>query len=149
MNSHPNLMTEADARAIIPPWYSMFNQPFQGDITALHDRVVTSDYQSHTGDGPGENWGRDVSIKVIGSFATSIPDMKFEIKEVLVAGGRVVVRGEVTGTPAAALFGGLIPHTGKQFRIMAIDIQTIKNGKISKTYHMENWFAALGQLRDK
>jgi predicted ester cyclase len=35
--------------------------------------------------------------------------MKFEIKEVLVAGDRVIVRGEVTGTPAGDLFG--VPHT--------------------------------------
>jgi hypothetical protein len=40
-------------------------------------------------------------------------------------------------------------HTGKSFRIMAIDIQTIKDGKIAKTFHMENWLSALGQLRAK
>ena len=70
--------------------------------------------------------------------------MKFDIKEVLVAGDRVIVRGEVTGTPAGELFG--VPHTGKSFRMMAIDIQTIKDGKIAKTYHLENWLSALGQL---
>jgi hypothetical protein len=31
--------------------------------------------------------------------------------------------------------------------MMAINIQTIKDGKIAKTYHMENWLSALGQLR--
>jgi hypothetical protein len=30
---------------------------------------------------------------------------------------------------------------------MALDIQTIESGKIRKAYHMENWFAALTQLR--
>jgi hypothetical protein len=30
---------------------------------------------------------------------------------------------------------------------MAIDIQTIRDGRISKTYHLENWLSALGQLR--
>ena len=79
---------------------------------------------------------------MVANFAKSIPDMKFDIKEVLVAGDRVIVRGEVTGTPAGELFG--VPHTGKSFRIMAIDIQTIKDGKIAKTYHMENWLSALG-----
>jgi len=35
----------------------------------------------------GECWGRDASIKlVVGRLAKSIPDMRFEIKEVLVAG---------------------------------------------------------------
>jgi len=66
---------------------------------------------------------------------------------VLVSGERVIVRGEVTGTPAGDLFGA--PHTGKSFRIMAIDIQTIRDGKIARTYHLENWLSALGQLRAK
>jgi hypothetical protein len=115
-------LTEAQARAVIAPWYSLFYLP-------------------------GECWGRDASIKVVGGFAKSIPDMKFEIKEVLVAGDRVIVRGEVTGTPAGDLFG--VAHTGKSFRIMAIDIQTIQDGKISRTYHLENWISAVGQLRAK
>ena len=49
--------------------------------------------------------------------------MKFDIKEVLVAGDRVIVRGEVSGTPAGDLFG--VPHSGKSFRIMAVDINPL------------------------
>ena len=140
-------LTEAQARAIIAPWYSLFNVATRGDVKSIQEHVLTSDYESCAGYLPGECWGRDTSIKVVGNFAKSIPDMKFDIKEVLVAGDRVIVRGEVTGTPAGELFG--VPHTGKSFRMMAIDIQTIRDGKIAKTYHMENWLSALGQLRAK
>src|ERR1700738_2987241 len=52
-------------------------------------------------------------------------------------------RGDVTGTPAGDLFG--VPHTGKSFRMMAVDIQTIKDGQIARTFHMENWLSAIGQ----
>ena len=138
-------MTEEQARSIIEPWYRLFNLPVQGDMRKLQEEVLTTDYQSCAGYLSAECWGRDASIKIVGGFATSIPDMKFQIHEVLVAGDRVIVRGEVTGTPSGPLFGA--PHTGKSFRIMAIDIQTIREGKISKTYHMENWLSALGQLR--
>ncbi len=140
-------LTEAQARTVIAPWYGLFNQPVQGDMKTLQEQILTADYESCWGYLPGECWGRDASIKVVGGFAKSIPDMKFEIKEVLVAGDRVIVRGEVTGTPAGDLFG--VPHTGKSFRIMAIDIQTIRDGKIARTYHLENWLSALGQLRAK
>ena len=140
-------LAEAQARAIITPWYSLFNVATRGDVKSVQEQVLTADYESCAGYLPGECWGRDTSIKVVGNFANSIPDMKFDIKEVLVAGDRVIVRGEVTGTPAGDLFG--VPHTGKSFRMMAIDIQTIKDGKITKTYHMENWLSALGQLRVK
>ncbi len=140
-------LTEAQAQAVIAPWYSLFNVATRGDVKAIHEQVLTADYESCAGYLPGECWGREASIKVVGNFAKSIPDMTFEIKEVLVAGDRVIVRGEVAGTPAGELFGA--PHTGKSFKIMAIDIQTIKDGKIAKTYHMENWLSALGQLRAK
>ncbi len=140
-------LTEAQARAAIAPWYGLFNVAGRGDVKTVQEQVTTTDYESCSGYLPGECWGRDTSIKVIGNFSKSIPDMTFEIKEVLVAGDRVIVRGEVSGTPAGELFGA--PHTGKSFKIMAIDIQTIRNGKIAKTYHLENWVSALGQLRAK
>jgi ketosteroid isomerase-like protein len=140
-------LTEAQARAAIAPWYSLFNVANRGDVKTIQEQVTTANYESCSGSMPGDCWGRDTSIKVVGNFAKSIPDMTFEIKEVLVAGDRVVVRGEVSGTPAGELFGA--PHTGKSFKIMAIDIQTIRDGKIAKTYHLENWLSALGQLRAK
>jgi ketosteroid isomerase-like protein len=140
-------LTEQQARAIITPWYSLFNVATRGDVKSMQEQILTTDYESCSGYLPGECWGRDTSIKVVGNFSKSIPDMKFDIKEVFVAGARVIVRGEVTGTPAGELFG--VPHTGKSFRMMAIDIQTIKDGKISKTSHLENWLSAVGQLRAK
>ena len=32
---------------------------------------------------------------------------------------------------------------------MAIDIQTIRDAKITRTFHMENRLSAMGQLRSK
>jgi steroid delta-isomerase-like uncharacterized protein len=140
-------LTDEQARAAIAPWYSLFNVASRGDVKAIQEQILTEDYQSCSGYLPGECWGRDTSIKVVSNFANTIPDMKFDIKEMLVAGDRVIVRGEVTGTPSGELFG--VPHSGKSFRMMAIDIQTIKDGRIAKTFHMENWLSAIGQLRAK
>ena len=138
-------LSEQRARDLIAPWYSLFNVATRGDVRAIQEAVLTEDYESCAGYLPGECWGRETSIKVVSNFANTIPDMTFEIKEVLVAGDRVVVRGEVSGTPSGELFG--VPHSGKSFRIMAVDIQTMRDGKIAKTYHMENWLSAIGQLR--
>jgi hypothetical protein len=138
-------LTEEQARTVIAPWYSLFNVASRGDVKAIQEQVLTADYESCAGYLPGECWGRETSIKVVSNFSNSIPDMRFDIKEVLVADNRVVVRGEVTGTPSGELFG--VPHSGKSFRIMAVDIQTIKDGRIAKTFHMENWLSVIGQLR--
>lgn len=51
------------------------------------------------------------------------------------------------GTPSGEFFG--VPHSGKSFKTLAIDIQTVEGGKIVKTYHLENSINALGQLRAK
>src|SRR6202795_5301134 len=93
-------LSEAQARAVIAPWYSLFNVASRGDVKTIQEQVLTTDYESCSGYLPGECWGRETSIKVVGNFASSIPDMKFDIKEVLVAGDRVIVRGDVTGTRA-------------------------------------------------
>src|ERR1700733_12218847 len=140
-------LPEAKAREIIAPWYSLFNVATRGDVKTTQEQLLTPDYESCSGYLPNECWGRDTSIKVVSNFANTIPDMKFDIKEVLVSGDRIIVRGEVAGTPAGELFGA--PHTGKSFRIMTVDIQTIKGGKIARTFHKENWLSALGQLRAK
>ena len=66
-------LTEAQARAAIAPWYALFNQPVQGDMRTLQEHVLPADYESCWGYLPGECWGRDTSIKVVGGFAKSIP----------------------------------------------------------------------------
>src|SRR5690242_1923597 len=79
-------LTDAQARATIAPWYGLFNVASRGDVKTIQEQVLTADYESCSGYLPSECWGRDTSIKVVGNFAKSIPDMKFDIKEVLVAG---------------------------------------------------------------
>jgi predicted ester cyclase len=138
-------MTEREAHAVIAPWYALFNVATRGDVRAVQEAVLTEDYESCSGYLAGECWGRETSIEVVSNFANTIPDMTFEIKQMLVAGDRIIVRGEVRGTPAGELFG--VPHTGKSFRVMAVDIQTIRGGKIAHTFHMENWLSAVRQLR--
>ena len=139
-------LTEAGARALIVPWYSLFNVATRGDVETTRSKCLLPNINPVPATCQANAGVRNID-EVVGNFANSIPDMTFEIKEVLVTGDRVIVRGEVAGTPAGDLFG--VPHSGKSFKIMTIDIQTIRDGKIAKTFHMENWLSALGQLRAK
>lgn len=84
---------------------------------------------------------------MIAGFGKAIPDLKWEIKELLTSGNRVIVRGEASGTPAGAFMG--VPHGGKSFRIMSIDIHTVENGKLTRAYHVEDWMSAVRQLSSK
>jgi predicted ester cyclase len=78
------------------------------------------------------------------STPESVPDLKWEIKELVVAGNRVVVRGEATGTPVRPVFG--LTPTGRSFKVMSLDMHMIEGNKIVRTYHLENWTVAARQL---
>ena len=143
----PKDLTEAQVHAVIDPWYSQFTVATRGDVKAIWEKVVSPDYQSCSGYLPGDCLGRDAAIRLVGGLTTAIPDLKFQKKEILISGDRVTVLGEFDGTPAGDLFG--VPHSGRSFRIMTLDVQTIKDGKIVRTVHMENWLGALNQLRAK
>ena len=52
---------------------------------------------------------------------------------------------EATGTPTGEFWGAA--PTGKGFKTMAIDLFTVRDGKLASAYHIENWMAALEQMR--
>jgi predicted ester cyclase len=87
---------------------------------------------------------RDTVIAAIANRHRSVPDLKWEIRDILFSGNRVVVRGEATGTPTGEFMG--VPHGGKSFDIMSIDIHTIEGGKIIRSFHIEDWMGAARQL---
>ena len=53
-------------------------------------------------------------------------------------------RSFAPGTPKRELFG--VKPTGKSFTTMAVDLFTVKNGKLASAYHVENWVGALEQI---
>lgn len=52
-----------------------------------------------------------------------------------------------TSSPVKPIFG--VEPNGKTFSIMAIDIHTMRAGKIARTDYVGNWVAAVGQLSGK
>jgi hypothetical protein len=68
----------------------------------LQDQTLTGDHESCAGYLPGECWGRETSIKVVANFANTNPDMKFDIREMLVAENRVIVPARLPAGSAGA-----------------------------------------------
>jgi SnoaL-like polyketide cyclase len=134
-------LTVEKARAIVEPFYMALNHPAGIDVVELIEQATSADWITCG--------GNDVCIpreKFIGGFKSreASPNIKWEIKDVLVAGDRVIVRGEASGTPSEVFRG--IPPSGKSFKIMSIDIHTIQDGKIKRSYHVEDWAGAMRQL---
>lgn len=131
-----------DARSLIAPFYDALNNPAAKDVPALVTSVAAPEWRSYAGE--TQSKGRDEFIAQAIGFGKLIPDLAWTIKEVLVAGDRIVVRSEATGTPAGDFFG--VPHTGRSFRIMTIDIHTVADGRLVAAHHVEDWAGAIRQL---
>jgi predicted ester cyclase len=136
---------EQRVRSIIEPWYSLFTVPERGSVRAVFDQVIAHDFINYRGELASEISDREATFPIIEALAGMVPDMRFEIRELLIAGDKAVVRGRAIGTPAGELFGQ--PHTGRSFQIMTIDILTLRAGQITRIYHLENWLSAFQQLR--
>jgi predicted ester cyclase len=133
------------ARAAVAPFYKALNAEFAKDSPDLIKQATTSGWVSCR---DNENCvPRDAVIAGIGGRLKSVPDLKWEIKEVLVSGNQVTVRGEATGTPAGEFMG--VPHTGKSFKLMSIDVHTLEGDKMARSYHIEDWIGAVNQLKAK
>jgi predicted ester cyclase len=135
-------ITAEDALAAVAPFYDGLTAAPRKDVAGVLRKATAPDWVSC-----GSNdvcATRDQVIAAIAGRHKAIPDLKWEITEVLVSGNRVTVRGEATGTPAGEFLGA--PHGGKSFRLMSIDVHTIEAGKLVRSYHVEDWMGAVRQL---
>jgi predicted SnoaL-like aldol condensation-catalyzing enzyme/ketosteroid isomerase-like protein len=135
-------LTIEQARTIVAPLYDALNQPAKKDVAALLAKAANPDYRSyHT----NEDWlTRDQLAEVFKMIGSAVPDLRWTIEDIQTFGDQIVVRGKATGTPTGELFE--VKPTGKSFNTMAIDIFTVKNGKLASAYHVENWMGALEQI---
>ena len=139
------VMTQDQARKQVAPFYEMLNAPATKDLKALAEQALAPDWKSYSGETDFK--GRDAFVAQAGGFGKLIPDLRWDIKDVLVDGNRIIVRSEASGTPVGPLFG--VAPSGKSFKIMTIDIHTIKDGKAVAAHHVEDWAGAIRQLSAK
>ena len=136
-------MNRQAASALVAPFYDALNTPAQKAVAALVGSVASPDWRSYASETMSKS--RQEFIAQVNGFGKLIPDLSWDIKEVLVAGDRIIVRSEASGTPAGDFMG--VPHGGRRFAIMTIDIHTVKDGQLVAAHHVEDWASALRQLR--
>ncbi len=106
-------------------------------------KLFADDFQSRNAK---ETKGKAQMIGQIGGFWKLMPDMKWEIQEMIQEGNKVVVRSEFSASPKGEFMGMNLDGT-KSFKTMAIDIHTVENGQITTVYHCEEWTTAIAQLK--
>lgn len=137
----------ADEKSVVKTFYDFLSNPASEQYAAAFKEATHDDWES-IGDYSGKNKNREAFIgQVSGFFAKLMPDLNWEVQEMIQEGNKVVVRSRATGTPNGPLFG--VDGEGKSFDILTIDVHTVENGKIVSSYHLEDWAGALQQLKGK
>jgi predicted ester cyclase len=133
----------ADNAETVQVFYEFLSNPDSETHTAAFIEASTDTWES-IGDYSGKNKGRDAFLGQIGGFAKLLPDLNWAIEDMHESGDFVTVRSRATGTPVAPFFG--VDGEGRSFDIMTIDIHELADGKIVRSYHVEDWAGALQQL---
>ncbi|WP_028732892.1 ester cyclase [Rhizobium leguminosarum] len=109
----------------------------------LLDEAVTSGWQDiplAPGQGPGPAGLKPIIL----GFIESLPDVEIVVDEVIGFNDRAGVRARIVGTQRGALFG--IPATNRRIEIALHEFHRFEGGRISHTWHLEDWFGMLHQL---
>lgn len=130
---------------LIRSFYNALTTHDAQDVRSLIEACTHDTWRSHAGEGISKS--REEFIQQVIGFGKILPDLAWNIQEIIINTdhNKVVVRSEAKATPAGAFMG--VPHSGKSFRIMTIDIHTIVDGKLQTAHHVEDWAGAFRQLQ--
>lgn len=127
----------------VQTFYDLLSDPSSKELQAAFVEATSPDWES-VGDYSGENEGRDGFLGQMGFFAKLMPDLKWDVQAMYQDGNFITVRSRATATPTGPLFG--VDGEGRSFDILTIDVHELEDGKIVRTYHVEDWAGALQQL---
>lgn len=136
----------ADNKAIVSTFYDLLSNPADAAQVEAFKESTAEDWES-IGNYSGKNKTRDAFLGQVGGFAQLMPDLNWAVQAMHDDGEFVTVRSRATGTPVAPFFG--VDGQGRSFDILTIDIHEMKDGKIVRTHHVEDWATALQQLSGK
>ena len=115
----------------------------RSDPSVVMNRLLADGFQSL---GSVDSKGKAQLIGQVQFFWKLVPDLKWDVQDMIQEGNKVVVRSIATGTPNGDFMG--VPTDGsKPFKIMTIDIHTVERNQIREVHHVEDWATAMKQLR--
>ena len=115
---------------------------FESDVDLL-DQAVTPDWQDIPL-APYQAPGRDGMKPLIRAWQAAFPDTKITVHEIIGVSGRAAVRAEITATHMGEWFG--VAPTGRRFSMSIHEFHSLENGRLTQTWHLEDWFGWLNQV---
>ncbi|MGQ9366917.1 ester cyclase [Azospirillum sp. ST 5-10] len=119
-----------------------FYRAFEGRPELL-DRAVAEDWQDIPL-APQQPPGREGMKPLIDGFNAAFPDTKVTVHEIIGAAGRVAVRASLSATHRGEWLG--VAPTGRSFDIPIHEFHRITDGKLTHTWHLEDWLGWFVQV---
>ncbi|MDB5786428.1 ester cyclase [Caballeronia mineralivorans] len=134
-----NEVEHAAARDTITRFYRAIEH---ADISLLRT-AVTSDWQYLPG-ASGQPVGVEQMAPMLADLLHALPDMKITLLDVLIHDTMVGVRAKVKGTQSGPLMG--IPATSKPVDFAIHSFHELRDDRIAKTWHLEDWLGLFRQI---
>lgn len=113
-----------------------------GDLSLVDESLATTWEQipSSEHSSPGSIGWKET----IGFLRSVFPDITVTVEDLIVSGDTVAVRTLARGTQRAELMG--IPASGRTVQFRSADFHRIENGRIAKSWNLDDYFGMLTQL---
>ena len=142
MSNTDQVIATADIESNKVP-VNIFYEAFNSRNLSLLDKALAENWDDIPL-APGQTPGLAGAKTMFENLFGMMPDFKAELEELIAERDKVVARSIITATHNAKLLG--VEPTGRTIRIQAIDIHQVQDGKIVRTWHVEDWATALGQM---
>ena len=115
----------------------------QGQLDAL-DELLCADYVNHSPSTPDPRPGPEGLKPIVREMRAGIPDLHYQILDLVAAQDKVAVYLRVTGTHEGMLFG--IAPTGRRIDVHQMQIEWLRDGRIWQHWRVTDELALMRQL---
>jgi steroid delta-isomerase-like uncharacterized protein len=136
-----DVMTIEDVRRLITRYFQeVWND---GHVDVL-DELLTPDYLNHSPSTPNPSRGPAGLKPIVRAMRDGIPDLRYDILDMVIAPDKAAVFLRVTGTQTGTLFG--MPATGRRIDVRQMQIEWIKDGRIWQHWRITDELTLMRQL---
>jgi steroid delta-isomerase-like uncharacterized protein len=121
-----------------------FEEVWNNGRVDILDDLLTPDYRNHSPSIPNPRPGPADLKPIVEAMRAGIPDLHYEILDLIATPHKVAVYVRLTGTHTGTLFG--IPPTGRTIDVRQMQIEWLENGRISQHWRVTDELTLMRQL---
>ena len=134
------MQAEINRRTIERYFEEVWNR---GDLDVL-DTLIAPDYINHSPSTPNPRPGPADLKPIVAAMRHGLPDLHYEILDLIISGDKVAVHTRVTGTHLGELWG--MPPSGRRIDVRQMQVEWLRDGQIVQHWRVTDERALMQQL---